>query len=81
MNTEEFDNLPIMIHSIDGNGRLLYANRLWLSNLGYEWSEVEHRDSIDFLTMESREFARKLVLPLFFSHNRIKIMSLSMFNF
>ena len=60
-----FDRAPVMMHSIDRAGRLTNVNRRWLQKLGYKRSEVLGRKSTDFLTEESRSWAGKDTLPLF----------------
>jgi diguanylate cyclase (GGDEF)-like protein/PAS domain S-box-containing protein len=58
---------PVMLHSIDAEGRLLSVSDRWLQRLGYTSDEVLGRPSIEFLTEESRRFAREEVLPAFFA--------------
>lgn len=60
-----YNKTPVMLHSIDREGRLLSVSDFWLDKLGYERSEVIGRDSTDFLTPESRERATKGILPEF----------------
>ena len=60
-----FENAPVMMHSLGPDGRLVKVNRLWLQTLGYDWEEVKGRKSTDFLTEESRLWATKDALPLF----------------
>ena len=60
-----FDSAPVMLHSIDKDGRLVKVNRRWLAELGYKESEVLGRPSIDFLTDESRARIVSETLPLF----------------
>ena len=60
-----FDRAPVMMHSIDKGGRLVTVNSRWLQTLGYRRVEVLGRKSIDFLTEESRTWAVKETLPLF----------------
>ena len=60
-----FDSAPVMLHSIDKDGRIVKVNRRWLSELGYEESEVVGRPSVDFLTNESRARIVSETLPLF----------------
>jgi len=57
---------PVMLHSIDHDGRLLSVSNFWLDTLGYERAEVLGRRSTDFLTEESRRYAKEVVLPEFF---------------
>ncbi len=45
---------PVMIHSIDAEGRLLFVNGFWLETLGYERDEVIGRHLGDFQTEDSR---------------------------
>ena len=61
---------PAMLHSINGNGRLVSVSDAWLAKLGYRRDEVIGRSSTDFLTAESRELAIREVLPLFFRDGR-----------
>ncbi|NEO35453.1 MAG: PAS domain S-box protein [Moorea sp. SIOASIH] len=57
-----YENTPVMLHSIDSNGRLLSVSNYWLEKLGYERSEVIGRQSTDFLT-ESPQYAQGVFLP------------------
>jgi diguanylate cyclase (GGDEF)-like protein/PAS domain S-box-containing protein len=57
---------PVMLHSIDAEGRLLSVSYRWLQRLGYTAEEVLGRPSTDFLTEESQRFAREEALPAFF---------------
>ena len=60
-----FENAPVMMHSIDEEGRLLRVNRRWTESLGYKKDEVLGHRSIDFLADESRLRATEDTLPLF----------------
>ncbi len=60
-----FDNAPVILHSLDEQGKLIRVNRLWVDAMGYDNHEVLGRKSIDFLTEESRIRAVKDTLPLF----------------
>ncbi len=61
-----YDNTPVMMHSIDKDGRLINVNRYWLEKLGYEREEVIGKKSIEFLTEQSARFAVNKILPEFF---------------
>jgi|GEM_PF-15459 len=61
-----YDNTPVMLHSIDCNGKLISVSNYWLQILGYERHEVLGRSSTDFLTEESRRYAREVILPRYF---------------
>lgn len=58
-----YDNIPVMMHSIDREGRLISVNKNWLDATGYESDEVIGRKSIDFLTEASRQYAVEVGLP------------------
>jgi PAS domain S-box-containing protein len=61
---------PAMLHSIDEKGLLISVSDAWLAKLGYTRDEVLGRPSSDFLTVESREYAVRNVLPKFFRSGR-----------
>ena len=60
-----FDTAPVMMHSLDSDGRIIEVNRLWLQRLGYERQDVLGMKSTDFLSEESRLRAIKDTPPLF----------------
>src|SRR5512140_2447980 len=64
---------PMMLHSIDRQGLITEVSDMWLSKLGYTWSEVIGRPSVDFLTEESARYAREVVLPAFFVTGRCEV--------
>ncbi len=55
-------NLPVMLHAMDGSGRLISANKTWLATLGYPANEVGGRTFSEFLPPESRS---KLVTSIY----------------
>jgi len=61
-----YENTPIMLHSIDFQGKLVSVSNYWLKTLGYELDEVIGRPSVDFMTEASRKYAKEVVLPEFF---------------
>ena len=61
-----YNSTPALMHSIDGEGRLLSVSDYWLASLGYEAHEVIGRKSAEFLSPESRRYAREIVLPKFY---------------
>ncbi|NET05763.1 MAG: PAS domain S-box protein [Symploca sp. SIO2B6] len=61
-----YKNTPVMLHSIDRNGRLISVSNYWLEKLGYERREVIGRKSVEFLTPESSLYAQEVVLPQYF---------------
>jgi PAS domain S-box-containing protein len=46
--------LPVMLHSMDGSGRMLSANAAWCASLGYEPKDIVGRSFSEFLPLESR---------------------------
>ena len=61
-----YHNTPAMLHSIDTNGRLLSVSDYWVEALGYERQEIIGKNLLDFLSEESRHYARNEVFPAFF---------------
>ena len=66
---------PVMLHSIDGEGRLLSVSDRWLQRLGYTADEVLGVSSTEFLTEESQRYARDEVLPEFFATGSLRTCS------
>lgn len=66
-----YEKAPIMLHSIDGSGRLLSVNACFRETLGYTTEELIGRNLVDFLTEESR---RKVLttLPDFVQHGKVE---------
>jgi len=63
---ELYHRTPVMLHSIDRDGRLLAVSDYWLQCLGYTEEQVLGRRTTEFLTEESRRYAKEEVLPEFF---------------
>jgi len=66
-----YQNTPVMLHSIDRDGRIISVSDFWLESLGYKREEVIGRKSTDFLTEESRLRAAE-ALPKFFRAGYVK---------
>ena len=60
-----YEGTPVMMHSIDAEGKLVSVSDHWLKKLGYTRGEVLGRSSADFLDEQSRTYARTTVLPDF----------------
>jgi PAS domain S-box-containing protein len=65
-----YEKTPAMLHSIDQSGRLASVSEVWLATMGYERDEVIGRLSSDFLTEESRRYAKEVVLPAYMATGR-----------
>ena len=63
---------PVMLHSMDSEGRLLSVSDRWLQRLGYTSDEVLGRHVTDFLTEESRRRALEESLPRFFATGSVE---------
>ncbi len=61
-----YEETPVMLHSIDKEGRIISVSNTWLQKLGYTKDEVIGKKSIDFLTEESKRMAVEVYLPEFF---------------
>ena len=55
-------NLPVMLHCMDGSGRMISANLAWCEALGYQPQDVVGRAFSEFLPPESRS---KLVTEIY----------------
>jgi PAS domain S-box-containing protein len=67
-----YQNTPVMLHSINADGRILNVSNYWLQTLGYRREEVVGRPLSDFLSERSRRFANDSVLPEFARAGYIK---------
>jgi PAS domain S-box-containing protein len=61
-----YEETPVMLHSIDPQGRLANVSNYWQKSLGYGSAEVLGRKWVEFLTPESRCHAEETVIPEFF---------------
>ncbi|MCB2195224.1 MAG: PAS domain S-box protein [Bacteroidetes bacterium] len=72
-----YENTPVMLHSIDKEGKLISVSNYWLTNLGYSKQEVIGRKSLEFLTPESQEKFYKY-FPAFKEKGKINNMAYQM---
>jgi PAS domain S-box-containing protein len=56
-------NLPVMLHAMDGNGRISSVNLQWTATLGYSLDEVAGRSFNELLTPDSRQRLVQQVYP------------------
>lgn len=71
-----FRNTPAMLHQIDDQGIITDVSAYWLSHMGYTREEVIGRQSVDFLTEESRIYALNHALPDFMANGRARDIAL-----
>lgn len=60
-----YNHTPVMLHSIDAEGRLVSVSDYWLEKMGYTRAEVLGQRSSMFLTEASQVYAVEEVLPAF----------------
>jgi len=58
-----YKDTPVMMHSIDREGKIVSVSDHWLNVLGYKWDEVVGQKVVDFLTEESRQKAIESHIP------------------
>ena len=58
-------NLPVMLHCMDGSGRMISANAAWCEALGYQPADVVGRSFSEFLPQESRSRLVTEIYPKF----------------
>ena len=58
-------NLPVMLHCMDGSGRMISANAAWCESLGYQPQDVVGRSFSEFLPLESRSRLVTEIYPKF----------------
>ena len=59
-----YDNAPVMLQACDFETRLFSVNKYWLDTLGYEWNEVIGRQTLEFMTEDTRKRVIGKVLPI-----------------
>jgi len=67
-----FRRTPLMMHSIDHQGRLIEVSDAWLETLGYERDEVINTRLIHYLSEDSRRLAEGSILPQFFRQGFVR---------
>lgn len=58
-----YESTPVMLQSIDPEGRLISVSDYWLEKHGYTREEVIGRMSTDFMTHETAIYARDVIIP------------------
>ena len=58
-------NLPVMLHCMDGSGRMISANAAWCDALGYQPQDIVGRSFSEFLPLESRSRLVTEIYPKF----------------
>lgn len=68
-----FHRLPAMVHTIDGDGRLIEVSDRWLERFGYSREEVLGRRSVEFLVDAYRDGATNVHLPRLFREGSLEV--------
>ncbi|MFH2091410.1 MAG: PAS domain S-box protein [Pseudomonadota bacterium] len=61
-----YHKTPVMLHSIDVEGRIIRVSDHWLEMMGYNRDEVIGKDLVDFFTPHSKRYALNIIFPRFF---------------
>ncbi len=62
-----YHKTPVMLHSIDTEGKIIRVSDHWVEIMGYDRTEVIGKNLTDFFTTESRKYALSIIFPRFFS--------------
>jgi PAS domain S-box-containing protein len=62
-----YHKTPVMLHSIDIEGRIIRVSDHWVEIMGYKREEVIGKPLIHFFTPESKKYALNIIFPRFFS--------------
>lgn len=67
-----YHTTPAMLHSIDGQGRIISVSDAWVEIMGYSRQEAVGMRILDLHTNKSRGFAEDQALPHFFRTGEIR---------
>lgn len=62
-----YHKTPIMLHSIDREGRIIYVSDHWVAVMGFQREQVIGEFLTNFFSPESRKYALEVIFPQFFS--------------
>jgi PAS domain S-box-containing protein len=62
-----YHKTPVMLHSIDIEGRIIRVSDHWLEKMGYERDAVIGEKLTSFYTKDSRRYAEDVIFPKFFA--------------
>ncbi|MDA3918294.1 MAG: cache domain-containing protein [Deltaproteobacteria bacterium] len=62
-----YHKTPVMLHSINTEGRIIRVSDHWLEKMGYEREEVIGEKLTSFYTEDSRRYAEDIIFPEFFT--------------
>jgi two-component system, cell cycle sensor histidine kinase and response regulator CckA len=67
-----WEKAPVMLVSLDRNGRILFASDYFCEELGYDRDEVLDRTPFEFQTEQSSRYAQSVVFPQFLQQGTIR---------
>ncbi len=70
-----YHKTPVMLHSIDTEGRIIHVSDHWVEVMGYSREDVIGEQLTRFFTEESKKYAVNIVFPRFFSTGFCKDIS------
>jgi PAS domain S-box-containing protein len=62
-----YHKTPVMLHSIDTEGRIIRVSDHWVEVMGYRRKDVIGKQLLSFFTLESQNHAINVIFPQFFS--------------
>lgn len=66
-----YNKTPVMLHSLDLNGKLVSVNDAWLARTGYQRDDVLGHSLLDFLSDASRRYVMAHILPRFMARGAV----------
>lgn len=61
-----YHKTPVMLHSIDQEGRITHVSDHWVEVMGFQREQVMGEQLTGFFTKESKKFALEVIFPRFF---------------
>ena len=62
-----YHKTPVMLHSIDLEGRIIRVSDHWVEEMGYKREEIIGKSLLTFFSPESKKYAVNVIFPRFFS--------------
>ena len=72
-----YRSTPVMLHSLDAQGRTLLVNDLWCTRMGYSEAEVLGRPGWEFFIPEDARRIREEILPQVLRHGAVDTVPLT----
>jgi len=62
-----YNKTPVMLHSIDTEGRIIRVSDHWIEKMGYEREDVIGKELTSFYNKNSKKYAEEVIFPEFFA--------------